>query len=149
MPILNIHLVDGQYAQEQHERLLLETSRFFAEVLRCPIDRVRVFIELHRADLTAIGGVLASREARRAPYFHFIVLEGRSVDDRQRLLGGFTDLIVDILCVPRELVRGGVIRIHPEDWAIGGEPASVKRADEVKARADAALRTARPLESRD
>jgi 4-oxalocrotonate tautomerase len=144
MPVLNIHLVDGQYAHEQHERLLLETSRFFAEVLRCPINRVRVFIELHRADLTAVGGIPVSRESIRAPYFHFIVLEGRSLEDRQRLLRGFTDLIVDILCVPRELVRGGVIRVHPEDWAIGGEPASVKRADEVKARAEATCQPAAP-----
>lgn len=55
MPVLNFHLVEGQYSQAQHERLLLDSSRFFAEVLKCPIDRVRVFISLHRPELFAVG----------------------------------------------------------------------------------------------
>jgi|GEM_PF-6634969 len=66
MPILHFHLAEGHYATEQHERLLTEASRFFADVLRCPIDRVRAFIHLYRPELTAVGGVLVSREARRA-----------------------------------------------------------------------------------
>jgi phenylpyruvate tautomerase PptA (4-oxalocrotonate tautomerase family) len=138
MPILHYHLADGQYTSAQHERLLLESSRFFAEVLRCPIDRVRVFIHLFRPDLTAIGGQLVSVSGQRAPYFSFIVLEGRSLEDRQRLLRGFTDIVVDVLQVDRGLVRGGIVPVHPENWAIGGEPASIKREAEVRARAEAA-----------
>jgi 4-oxalocrotonate tautomerase len=138
MPILNYHLVEGQYSQAQHETLLLESSRLFAEVLRCPIDRVRVFINLHRPELVAVGGQLVSRNDQRAPYFSFIVLEGRSLEDRQRLLRGFTDIVVAVLQVDRSLVRGGIVTVHPENWAIGGEPASVKREAEVRARAEAA-----------
>lgn len=138
MPILHFHLVEDQYSPQQHERLLLESSRFFAEVLRCPIERVRAFIHLYRPELIAVGGVPVSREEQRAPYFHFIVLEGRSLEDRQRLLRGFTDIVVDVLGVKRDLVRGGVVPVAPEDWAIGGEPASVKRAVEVAARREAA-----------
>jgi len=37
--------------------------------------------------------------------------------------------------VRRELVRGSCRRVEPQDWAIGGEPASVIRKDEVAARA--------------
>jgi 4-oxalocrotonate tautomerase len=138
MPIVNFHLVEGQFSAEQHERLLVEASRCFAEGLRCPIDRVRAFIHLHRPELVAVAGVPVSREERRAPYFSFIVLEGRSLEDRQRLLRGFTDIVVEVLEVPRDLVRGGVVPVRPEDWAIGGEPASVKREAEVRARAEAA-----------
>jgi 4-oxalocrotonate tautomerase len=138
MPVLNFHLVEGQYSQEQHERLLVESSRFFAEVLRSPIDRVRVFINLHRPELFAVGGQLVSTSQARAPYFSFVVLEGRPLEDRQRLLRGFTDIIVDLLQVDRSLVRGGIVPVAPENWAIGGEPASVQREAEVRARAEAA-----------
>jgi 4-oxalocrotonate tautomerase len=143
MPIVNFHLVEGQFSAAQHEQLLVESSRLFAEVLRCPIDRVRAFIHLHRPELVAVGGVPVSRDTKRAPYFSFIVLVGRPLEDRQRLLRGFTDLLVDILQVPRELVRGGVVPVHPEDWAIGGEPASSKRDGEIRAREAAAQATAR------
>jgi hypothetical protein len=37
----------------------------------------------------------------------------------------------------RELVCGGAIEIEPNDWAIGGAPASVRRPDDVRARAAA------------
>ncbi|NMG73406.1 tautomerase family protein [Aromatoleum diolicum] len=141
MPILHFHLVEGQYSAEQHERLLVESSHFFAEVLRCPLDRVRAFIHLYRPDLVAVAGVPVSVEARRAPYFSFIVMEGRPVEERHRLLAGFTDIVVDTLRVERELVRGGIVPVQPENWSIGGEPGSVRRQAEVAARAAAANAT--------
>lgn len=135
MPIVQFHLVEGHYTDEQHERLLVEASRLFAAVLEAPVDRVRVFIHLYKPGLAAIGGVPASREAQRAPYFEFVVLEGRPLEHRQRLLAGFTDLCVDILGAPRNLVRGSATTVHPDDWAIAGTPASVLRAAEIAARA--------------
>ncbi len=134
MPILTIHLADGCYSDAQCERLLAETSRFYAESLKSPIERVRVFVEAYAAKRIAVGGVSVEAGAEHAPYFHFLVLEGRPVEERQRLLVGFTDLIVDILGVRRECVRGGCWPISPENWAIGGVPASVLRAAEVAAR---------------
>lgn len=138
MPIVHFHLVEGQYTAAQHDRLLVEASRLFAEVLQCPVDRVRAFIHLYRPELAAVGGVPVSRGAQKAPYFSFVVLEGRPVEQRQRLLKGFSDLAVEVLGAPRELVRGGAVLVRPEDWAIAGEPASVKRAAEVRAREEAA-----------
>lgn len=138
MPIVNFHLLDQEYCCDQQEQLLLEASRLYAEVLRCPIDRVRAFISLYPARQMAVGGVLCSARRQSAPYFTFIVLEGRPLEERQRLLAGFTDLLERILGAPRELIRGGVTRIEPEDWAIGGVPASVERQAEVQARAKAA-----------
>ena len=136
MPILNFHLVENQYTQEQHETLLLESSRFFAEVLRSPIERVRAFITLYRPELAAVGGEIVRINPQQAPYFTVIVLEGRPLEERQRLLAGFTDIVVDVLKVRRELVRGGITLIHPENWAIGGQPASQLRQAEVRARAE-------------
>jgi phenylpyruvate tautomerase PptA (4-oxalocrotonate tautomerase family) len=138
MPVVSFHLVEGQFSAAQHERLLVEGSRLFAEVLASPIERVRAFIHLHPPGLVAVGGVPVSREERRAPYFHFVVLEGRPLEARQRLLRGFTELLVEVLQVPRELVRGGVVPVSPDDWAIGGEPASARREGEIRARAEAA-----------
>lgn len=137
MPLINFHLVDGQHTHAQHEALLVESSRLYAEVLLCPIERIRAFITLHRPELFAVAGELVSASGQAAPYFSFIVLEGRSVEQRQRLLTGFTDLVVRILGVSRELVRGSVIPVHPENWAIGGTPASLLRQAEVLARAEA------------
>ncbi len=143
MPIVHFHLVEGQSAAAQHERLLVEASRLFAEVLQCPIDRIRAFIHLYRPELAALGGVPVNRQAQKAPYFTFVVLEGRPVEQRQRLLKAFTDLLVDVLQAPREQVRGSAVLVRPEDWAIGGEPASVKRASEVREREEAARRAPR------
>lgn len=142
MPILTIHLGEGHYSDAQCEKLLVETSRLYAEVLKSPIERVRVFIQTHKPSHIAVAGVPSSQSQAKAPYFHFLVLKGRSLEERHQLLRGFTDLIVEILQVDRTLVRGGCWPIPPEDWAIGGLPASIKRADEVEARVQAGKATA-------
>ena len=137
MPVVNFHLVEGLTTPEQDERLLLGACRLYADVLRAPMERVRAFITLHRASQFAVAGELVAHNGLHAPYFDFIVLDGRPLDERQRLLAGFTDLLVDTLGVRRDLVRGSCRRIEPQDWAIGGEPASALRKDEVEARAAA------------
>ena len=138
MPIVHFHLAEGHYSDAQHEALLAQASRLFAEALGSPVERIRAFIHLHRPGLIAVGGVPVSRSGARAPYFHFVVLEGRPAAERERLLKGFTDLVVDILGAPRDAVRGGVFPVAPEDWVIGGMLASEKRAAEIQARKDAA-----------
>ncbi|MDD2670668.1 tautomerase family protein, partial [Zoogloea sp.] len=127
MPVVNFHLVEGLTTPEQDERLLLGACRLYADVLRAPMERVRAFITLHRASQFAVAGELVAHNGLHAPYFDFIVLDGRPLDERQRLLAGFTDLLVDTLGVRRDLVRGSCRRIEPQDWAIGGEPASALR----------------------
>jgi 4-oxalocrotonate tautomerase len=134
MPILNFHLVQGQHDSAQIQTLLLKASALFAEVLACPIDRVRVFATEHAPQHFCIGGKLVSQHEQVAPYFSFIVLEGRSQEDRQRLLSGFTDLVVDILGAPRANVRGGIVPVAPSDWSIGGTLASELRQAEIEAR---------------
>ena len=82
-----------------------------------------------------VAGELAAVNKVHAPFFEFIVLEGRSLAQRQRLLKDFTELLVEVLGVRREHVRGACRLVRPEDWAIGGEPASALRKDEIAARA--------------
>ncbi len=141
MPIVNFQLVEGMTSPEQDARLLIGASRLYAEVLKAPMERVRAFITLHAAGRFAVAGELAAGNGLHAPYFEFIVLDGRPADEIDRLLAGFTDLLVDVLGVRRDLVRGSCRRVAPEDWAIGGVPASVLRSDEVAARARLAAGT--------
>lgn len=138
MPVLTIHLVAGQHDDTQVETLLLRCSEFFAAGLKCPVDRVRVFVTEHRPNHFCQGGKLVRDSGDKTAYFSFVVLEGRPLEDRQMLLTGFTDLIVEILGVPRQLVRGGIVPVAPENWAIAGTPASVARQAEIEARRQAA-----------
>lgn len=142
MPILTFHLVQGQHAPTRIESLLLRSSVLFAEGLHCPMDRVRVFVTEHAPQQACLGGKLASQDAQPAPYFTFVLLKGRSLEDRQRLLAGFTDLLVEILECPRERVRGGITLIDPDDWGIGGVPASHLRQAEIQTRQLAAAQSA-------
>lgn len=135
MPIVNFHLVAGLTSADQDRRLLEAASRLYAEVLDSPLERVRAFITPHPPGQFAVAGAVVSDGGPHAPYFDFIVLEGRPLEQRQRLLAGFTDLLVEILGVRRELVRGSCRRVEPQDWAIGGVPASALRRDEIAARA--------------
>lgn len=135
MPIVNFHLVEGMASPEQEQRLLIAASKLYAEVLEAPMDRVRAFITPHAPSRFAAVGDLVAANGLHAPYFEFIVLEGRPLDQIHSLLAGFTDLLVDTLGVRRDLVRGSCRRVAPQDWSIGGVPASVLRKDEVAARA--------------
>lgn len=137
MPILEYHLAEDCYSDEQLRELLESSSQLYAKVLACPIDRVRVFISFYKKQYVAVAGKLMTEGGVEAPYFHFLVLEGRPLDSCHDLLTGFTDLVVDILNVERSWVRGGCWSIPPQYWAIGGQPASLMRAAEIKARAEA------------
>ena len=88
MPVVNFHLVEGLTTPEQDERLLLGACRLYADVLRAPMERVRAFITPHRASQFAVAGELVAHNGLHAPYFDFIVLDGRPLDERQRLLAG-------------------------------------------------------------
>jgi phenylpyruvate tautomerase PptA (4-oxalocrotonate tautomerase family) len=134
MPILEVHLVEGEHTAAQHADLLARMSARCAEVLESPLERIRAFVTLHQPENWATGGMAGVE----APYFTAIVLEGRPAEQRRRLLGAFTDIIVDTLRVDRHLVRGRVIQVPPEDWAIGGVPASAARSAEIAARSGSA-----------
>lgn len=138
MPILHIDLVAGNQNQAQIDTLMLRCSEYYADVLKCPIDRVRVFVNEVPTTRACIGGVLAHEGAPAAPFFTALALEGRSLEDRHTLLEGFTEILVEVLHCDRSRVRGMIDIVHPENWAIAGVPASVVRKSEIQARADAA-----------
>jgi 4-oxalocrotonate tautomerase family enzyme len=134
MPILEVHLIEGAHAAAQHTELLARMSARYAEVLDSPLERIRAYVTLHRPEHWATGGVAGVE----APYFTAIVLEGRPAEQRRKLLAAFTDIIVDTLGVDRRAVRGRIIQVSPDDWAIGGVPAAAVRSAEIAARAGSA-----------
>lgn len=135
MPVVNFHLVEGYCSHDQEVRLLKEASRLYSEVLLSPLERVRAMITVHSADRFAVAGECVSLNGIHAPYFEFIVFEGRPLDERQKLMTEFTSLLVDTLAVDRNVVRGRCIRVEPQDWSIGGIGADVLREQEICARA--------------
>lgn len=138
MPIVTFHLAGGQYSTGAMQQLLVESSRLYSRVLGSPMDRVRAFVDLISPELMVVAGELVSDVARKAPYFEFLLLAGRPQQQRHELLRGFTDLLVQTLDAPRELIRGKAIELDPGNWSIGGEPARARRSSEISARAEAA-----------
>ncbi|MCW0182723.1 MAG: tautomerase family protein [Zavarzinia sp.] len=130
MPIIHFHLAEGTASADQERRLLIAASRLYAEVLQCPMDRVRAFVVPYARTRCAVAGVMLDDGGADAPYFEFLVLEGRPLETRQRLLTGFTDLVADILGVEKGLIRGHCKRVQPEEWCIGGRMAQdLRKAD--------------------
>jgi phenylpyruvate tautomerase PptA (4-oxalocrotonate tautomerase family) len=130
MPIVEVHLIEGSHTAAQHADLLAALSTRYAEVLDSPPERVRAYLTLHRPEHWVTGGTPGAD----APYFTALVLAGGPVEQRHRLLGAFTDIIVDVLGVDRASVRGRIVPVDPDDWAIGGVPASAARRGEIAAR---------------
>lgn len=135
VPILTFHLVEGHHCLDDIRALISACCRDYAEVLGSPMERVRSFVRLHNPELTFVAGSFVDDEPRAAPFFEFIVLSGRTYEQRARLLQIFTDHLVEHLSASRELVRGRAVEVDPSDWAIGGTPAAQVRAGEVSARA--------------
>ena len=123
--------MEGRHPPARHAELLAAMGACYARVLESPIERIRACLTLHRPEHWVTGG----EPGLDAPYFTALVLQGRPVEQRHRLLAELTDVLVDVLGVRRELVRGRVVPVDPDDWGIGGLPASRARAAEIAARA--------------
>lgn len=134
MPIAHFHLVDP--TPEQRRELLVRGSEAYAEAFESPIDRVRVFIHSYPADSAAVGGVPVAEGAPAAPFFTCLAMGGRPVEQQQRAIKVFTDLLEDVLGINRTVIRGMVTEVNPDTWGIAGEPASQVRAAEIAARAN-------------
>lgn len=134
MPVVEFHLVAGQVTAEQAERLLTEGTARYAETLASPIDRIRAFVTLRDPAHVSVGGIPASRSGVHAPYVTCVMMANRPLEQRQAALAALTDLVVEVLGVPADVVRARAELVAPEDWAIAGVPASVARAAEMRAR---------------
>lgn len=133
MPVAHIHLTDC--TPDQERRLLVEGSERYATVMGAPIERVRIFVHHLPASSVAVGGRPIADTGDPAAYFEAIAMTGRPVATRHRLIAEFTDLLVEVLAIERDLVRGMVVEVEPDHWGIAGMPASRRRATELADRA--------------
>lgn len=122
---------------EQERRLLVEGSARYASVMSAPVERVRIFVRRFAPTSVAVGGRPLSDSGEQAAYFEAIAMEGRPLEIRHRLLAELTDLLVEVLDIERDLVRGMVTEVEPDHWGIAGTPASVVRSAEITERAAA------------
>lgn len=135
MPVLQLHLVQGQHAPGQIEQLLLACSQTMAEALQAPVERIRVFASEYTPTRVCIGGRMASEGAPPAPYFSLVLMQGRALEEKQKLQVDITGLIENILGVERSRIRGGIFSVSPDEWCIGGRSASAVRQAEIASRA--------------
>ncbi|MCO7191981.1 phenylpyruvate tautomerase MIF-related protein [Pseudonocardia sp. McavD-2-B] len=125
MPVAHLYAtVPAEHRAELLERL----SAVYAEVLGSPVERIRVYLVEPQA--AAVGGKVGPV----APYFTAVVLADRPAAQRAELLRRFTDVLTEVLRVPRPTVRGMVLEAPPENWGIGGTPAATTRAAEISTR---------------
>jgi phenylpyruvate tautomerase PptA (4-oxalocrotonate tautomerase family) len=134
MPVVEIHLVEGDHDAARIEPLLRRVSERYAAIADSPIERVRAFVTMHRPEHWMTGGVTAAVDGDTAPYFAAAVLEGTTPAQRHRLLAELTDIICDVMGATRSRVRGRIVQVPRDDWATGGVPASYGRRPEVVAR---------------
>nr|WP_064570389.1 tautomerase family protein [Gordonia sp. LAM0048] len=135
MPVAHFHIPVGSASTEQRVALLTAASAAYSRILDSPIERVRAFVVQYDPTDLAVGGQLVADGGAIAPYFTAIVLAGRSAHQRSELLAAFTDLVVEHLGVDRSAVRGRIVEVSPENWGIGGVPASDVRTSEISLRA--------------
>lgn len=128
---MTVHLLEGRHRPERVAALLAALTTRYAEILDSPVERVRACVRTYPPEHWATGG----EPGREAPYVEALVLAGRPVEQRHRLLAGFTDLVVEILGADRALVRARTVPVDPDDWGIAGRPASAARRAEIDARA--------------
>lgn len=134
MPIVTFHLAEDAVSAEQCARLMREASEAYARILESPIERVRTFIQLYPAAQQSVAGGQVSSGDKGAPLFEYLVLKGRPQAQRFELMRTFTDQVATILGIEPKLVRGRCIQLDPEDWGIGGLPASELRKQEIEQR---------------
>ena len=139
MPITQINVPAGAFPDEAIGALLIELSGFYAatlypEAASPPVERVRAFVNEVRPQVWASGGKLVSEGGADAPYFTCLVLKGRAIEQHHALIAGFSELIAKHLGCDKAQVRGQVVTIEPDNWGIGGVPASIVRQAEIAAR---------------
>lgn len=138
MPIVTFHLAEDAASDAQCAELMAQASQAYAEILESPIERVRVFINFYPAKGLAVGGKALPNDSKGAPFFEYLVLQGRPLSQRQTLMTSFTSLLADTLGIDKGLVRGRCIQLDPQDWGIGGTLASELRKKEIDSRAQKA-----------
>ena len=144
MPACNVVVVKG-HALPTLKRLVVECSNTIARVIDAPKDRLEVWITEVEPALWGLSGVPAdevltasNRADMEMPFIRMALLQGRPVEQHHRLIREMTDTVAQVLQMKPDRIRVQIDEVHPDRWGIGGVPASIRRAAEIKAREAAA-----------
>lgn len=66
------------------------------------------------------------------PFIQFTILEGRSLEQKERLIREVSDLTAEILESPIESVRVHIQETSAEHWGIAGKSVKKRRNEESK-----------------
>lgn len=153
MPIANIHVLAG-HPRSVLKRLLREASATLARTIEAPPDRLQVWITEVDLELYAITGEPADEVLERTPrsqaeipLIRLALMRGRPVKMLHRTMAEMSEVVARVLGSDPDRVRVMIDPVHHDCWAIGGVPASVKRAGELAARRIAAARRDGPARS--
>ena len=143
MPAAHLNLLAGHPRPKLHE-LLAEVSDAMARILDAPKERLEVWITEIDPELWAVAGEPASqvlerqpREQVEMPFVQMTLLAGRPVEQHHALIAEVTACVERVLGTAPGRTRVHIAEAAPDDWGIGGQPASVVRAAEIAARAAA------------
>lgn len=133
MPIAHLYVTDT--TADQRQRLGAAVTEIYAAALDAPVDRIRVYVVNHDSTDVTVAGVNCADGGAPAPFFTVLVFADRSPEQRHELLHRISSLLATELGVDLSLVRGQIVPVEPDNWGIGGQPASVLRKAEIAARA--------------
>lgn len=144
MPAANINVLRG-HPRAELRRLVVEVSDIIARVIDAPKDRLEVWVTEIDPDLWGVCGEPASDVLQRAPladvempFIQMVLLAGRPKSQHSALIADISAAVARILGARQDRVRVHIAEASPESWGVGGIPAAVRRADEIRARAEAA-----------
>lgn len=141
MPAAHINILKG-HERSQLRRLIVEVSDTLARILGAPRDRLEVWITEIDPELWGVSGVPAAEVLSHTPlpeaempFIQMVLLEGRPREQHHALIAEITEVVARVLGTRRERIRMHIAESRTDCWGIGGVPASVARAEEIRARA--------------
>ena len=140
MPVCNVIVLKG-HPLARLKQLVTECSNTLAGVLDAPTNRLEVWITEVEPALWGLSGTPAdevldggNRVDLEMPFIRMVLLQGRPVEQHHRLIREMTAVVARVLEMKPDRIRVQIDEVHPDRWGIGGTPASVARAAEIKAR---------------
>lgn len=141
MPAAHMNVLKG-HSKSQLRQLIVEVSETVVRVLGAPRDRLEVWVTEIDPELWGVCGVPASEvlrdapiEAVEMPFVQMVLLEGRPAEQHHALIAGVTEAVSRVLGTRKERIRVHIAESKTDCWGIGGVPASIARAEEIRARA--------------
>jgi len=144
MPVAHINLLTG-HSRAALRQVIVEVSEAMSRILQAPKDRLFVWISEHERHLWGLGGVPAEEALAHGsladlemPFVQMVLMEGRPKEQAHAMIETISEILARVLGCDKQKIRIHIAGADPDRWGIGGVPASVLRAAEIAARAEAA-----------